>query len=323
MMTNQEVFDLGVKMGVDADPRGIKGVQKYLKKIQKYYDDLKPSEKKYYDTSKLTNPFPDSGVHVDDGKTKVKRVMAGIDIGPSDILLASQLAERGKKIDLVIAHHPIGKAMASLHEVMEMSVEMYEAMGVPVHLIEKISEDRARDVGHFFHAMNQYQAINMAEILGVNLINTHTITDNLVDNFLRRYFEKTKPETVGDLMESLLEIEEYSIAKKMGFGPMLCAGSPSYRVGKYILEMTGGTEPSPKLYQHLSHSGISTVVGMHMKAEHLQKVSEVQMNVVIAGHISSDSLGMNLYLDELEKKGIEVVPCSGLIRVSRVKKNKK
>ena len=30
-----------------------------------------------------------------------------------------------------------------------------------------------------------------------------------------------------------------------------------------------------------------------------------------------DSLGMNLYLDELEKKGAEVIPCSGLIRVSR------
>jgi len=26
---------------------------------------------------------------------------------------------------------------------------------------------------------------------------------------------------------------------------------------------------------------------------------------------------MNLFLDELEKKGIEIVPCSGLIRVSR------
>jgi len=38
---------------------------------------------------------------------------------------------------------------------------------------------------------------------------------------------------------------------------------------------------------------------------------------VIAGHISSDSLGVNLLLDELEKKGIEIIPCSGLIRISR------
>jgi len=36
--------------------------------------------------------------------------------------------------------------------------------------------------------------------------------------------------------------------------------------------------------------------------------------------MSSDSIGMNLFLDELEKKGIEIIPCSGMIRVSRNKK---
>jgi len=35
--------------------------------------------------------------------------------------------------------------------------------------------------------------------------------------------------------------------------------------------------------------------------------------------MSSDSLGVNLFLDELEKRGIEIIPCSGFIRVSRAK----
>jgi len=47
------------------------------------------------------------------------------------------------------------------------------------------------------------------------------------------------------------------------------------------------------------------------------------LNVVIPGHISSDSLGVNLFLDELEKRGIKIIPCSGLIRVSRNKNKKK
>jgi len=34
--------------------------------------------------------------------------------------------------------------------------------------------------------------------------------------------------------------------------------------------------------------------------------------------MSSDSLGMNLFLDKLEEQGIEIVPCSGLIRISRL-----
>ena len=57
-----------------------------------------------------------------------------------------------------------------------------------------------------------------------------------------------------------------------------------------------------------------------MRDDSREKANEYHMNVLIAGHMSSDSLGMNLYLDELEKKGIEIVPCGGLIRVSRTKK---
>jgi hypothetical protein len=36
--------------------------------------------------------------------------------------------------------------------------------------------------------------------------------------------------------------------------------------------------------------------------------------------MSSDSLGVNLFCDELEKQGIEIIPCSGFTRVSRVTK---
>ena len=38
---------------------------------------------------------------------------------------------------------------------------------------------------------------------------------------------------------------------------------------------------------------------------------------MIAGHIASDSLGMNLFLDKVAAAGIEIIPCSGLIRVER------
>jgi len=62
---------------------------------------------------------------------------------------------------------------------------------------------------------------------------------------------------------------------------------------------------------------------MHMAEDRKREAEKNHVNVVIAGHMSSDSLGMNLFLDELEKRGIEVIPCSGLIRVSRNKKAKK
>jgi len=58
---------------------------------------------------------------------------------------------------------------------------------------------------------------------------------------------------------------------------------------------------------------------MHQSEEHRKEAEAANINVVIAGHISSDSLGMNIFLDELEKEKIELTPCSGLIRISRVK----
>ena len=42
--------------------------------------------------------------------------------------------------------------------------------------------------------------------------------------------------------------------------------------------------------------------------------------VVVAGHISSDSIGINLFLDQLEKKGVKAFTVSGVERVSRLKK---
>lgn len=322
-MTVKQVFDLGIKMGIESDPRGVKAVMKNLARTKKQYSLMSENDKKFFEMEKLTNPYLDSFIHVDDGKTNVKRVLVGIDINPGEIMLANELNTRGKKIDLVIAHHPEGKGLTYLHELMAMNSELYEMNGIPVHLAEKISEERLAEIEKGIHPMNHNQSIDIAKLLGINFINTHTFADNLVNKFISDFLEKEKPETLGEIIELLLTLPEYQEAQRNGSGPKIVSGKPSSRVGKILYEMTGGTTPSSKVYQEISRFGISTIVGMHMNKEALTKAGEQQLNIVMAGHMSSDSLGMNLYLDELEKRGIEIVPCGGLIRVSRVKKGKK
>ncbi|MCM8761492.1 MAG: NGG1p interacting factor NIF3, partial [Candidatus Omnitrophica bacterium] len=68
----------------------------------------------------------------------------------------------------------------------------------------------------------------------------------------------------------------------------------------------------------LSQAGVGTIVAMHLSEEHFKHAKEEFINVIIAGHIASDTLGLNLLLDEIEKvEDIKVIPCSGFVRVKR------
>jgi hypothetical protein len=50
----------------------------------------------------------------------------------------------------------------------------------------------------------------------------------------------------------------------------------------------------------------------------LREFFKLTIHVVIAGHISSDTLGLNLLLDAMEKRGpLNVVECSGFKRIRR------
>jgi hypothetical protein len=55
-----------------------------------------------------------------------------------------------------------------------------------------------------------------------------------------------------------------------------------------------------------------------MTEEHLANAKKANLNVVIAGHIASDVLGLNLLLDEVEKAGkLAYVALSGFERIRR------
>jgi hypothetical protein len=252
--------------------------------------------------------------------------MAGIDIDSAELMVARYLSNHNPKnpIDLVIAHHPDGKAFADLAGVMDLQVDMLAQCGVPINIAESLMKIRISEVSRGVSPANHYKEVDTARMLGMNFMNVHTPADNLVAQFVKEKVTKDNPIYVGDIIKSLLEIPEYREGAKRGAGPRVFAGSEDNYAGKIAFtEITGGTSGSKDMYAKLSQAGIGTIIGMHMGEEHRKEAEAAHINVVIAGHISSDSLGMNLFLDELEKKGIEIVPCSGLIRVSRVNKKKK
>jgi putative NIF3 family GTP cyclohydrolase 1 type 2 len=318
-MTQQEIYNLAIKLGVKSDLRGEKEVKKVLVREQKKYEKLEAQEKEFFDKERLENPYADTRILVPTNK-KIKKILIGIDIGGQELLLADHLGD----IDLVIAHHPAGKALAGFHNVMEMQIKVLERYGVPVNIAQGLLKTRISEVFRSVTPANHNRQTDIANHLQLGFMCLHTTCDNLVANFMTQQIKNKKFDTVAEVLEFLRTIPEYQEAAKLNAGPTLFAGSPDNFCGKIALtELTGGTEGSPEIYEKLAAVGIGTVIGMHMSEKHQKAAEKAHINAIIAGHISSDSIGINLFCDELEKRGIEIVPCSGLIRVSRDKKRKK
>ena len=102
-----------------------------------------------------------------------------------------------------------------------------------------------------------------------------------------------------------------------GRGPVHRQEQPGARAGKILVDMTGGTEGPKKVIEKLADAGVGTIIRMHMSQELRDEADKHNIHVVIAGHMSSDSVGINLFLDELERDGVKTIATSGLIRVHR------
>ena len=317
-MKAKEIFNLAINKAREADFRGKEAIDRLLERKKKQYDKLPEEKKKYFDTESFKNPYLDSRIlHIAQDK-EIKRVLIGIEIDPAEILLAKELGN----IDLIISHHPLGKALANLHEVMELQCDVLNQYGVPINIAEGLMKERISEVARGVNKLNHQRAVDVAKLLDFNLMCLHTACDNLAARFLKDKIEKEDRMTrIEDLIELLGSITEYKEAMYLGAGPKIFVGKKENRCGKIaITEITGGTEGSPKLYEKMAIVGIGTVIGMHISEENKREAEAANINVVIAGHMSSDSLGVNLFLDELEKRNIEIIPCSGLIRISRISK---
>ncbi len=313
-MTTQQIYELAVKMGMNADLRGVNKVKKYLERTKKIYEKLDKEEKKEFDEEKLTNPYSDTRVLVDNKKKNIKKIMIGVDMEGPELLLAERIGD----IDLVITHHPEGKALADLHSVMDLQAQVLADYGVPINIAESVIKPRISEVNRGVSPINHNRPVDTAKILKMDYMCTHTVADNLGADFLVKLLKKKKCEYVGDVLKILKEIPEFKEAVQYNSGPRLFVGSPENSCGKIaVTEFTGGTSGAKEIYEKMAQAGIGTIIGMHMGEEHRKEAEKYHLNVVIAGHMASDSLGMNLFLDEVEKKGVEVVTCSGLIRVKR------
>jgi putative NIF3 family GTP cyclohydrolase 1 type 2 len=314
-----QIYELAVKKGIEQDPRGADVVQKALKSSKKMFEDLKPQQKQEFDKEALVNPYADTRILYGNPEKDIRSILLGIDIDVGEVLLADRLREKGRSVDLVMAHHPGGRAYAGFYEVMHMQTDILGQLGVPINIAEALLDDRIKEVARRVHSANHARPVDAARLLDIAFMCVHTPADNHVTSYLQKLINKQKPEFISDLITLLKDVPEYKEASKRNAGPKVILGSEKNSAGKIIVDMTGGTEGSKDIFRELSKAGVSTIVGMHLSDDHIKKAQEVHLNIIIAGHIASDTLGLNLLLDQLIKKGnkIEIISCSGFVRIER------
>jgi putative NIF3 family GTP cyclohydrolase 1 type 2 len=252
----------------------------------------------------------DSEVYVDGD---VHRVLFGIDVDVGELLLARQLG-----LDGVIAHHPVGgSARLRLPVIIERHREQMLAEGIPAAVAEPLVSARKGPVEHALHSANYDRVVTAARQLRMPLMNIHLAADILA----RRYFAdlvsglSRKPSaTAGDLLAALARVPEISASLTK---PELWLGVAGNRVGRWLVQMAAGTNGGAGIYRTYYEHGIDTILAMHLDDRDLRELELLQRpgaNLIITGHMGSDSVGVNHVIDALERTGLEVIAGSGVIR---------
>jgi hypothetical protein len=207
--------------------------------------------------------YADTAILYGKPDTQVNKILVGIDIEIGELLLADRIRQE-QGLDLVIAHHPEGSALASLYEVMQLQVDLLIKAGINKAVANELVQERKREVERRLLSQNHMRTVDAARLLDLPFMCVHTPADNHVSSFLQRLLETKKPKKVQDIVDILLDIPEYKEASKEFSGPRIILGNPKRPVGRVFMEMTGGTEGSKEVFNKLYKAGIRTLVSMHL-----------------------------------------------------------
>lgn len=280
--------------------------------------------------------YPDSGLHTGEKDQIIERVLVGIDCGPEEVLYAKTM----NNIDLVIGHHPVGKSLINLPDVMSIYHEFFVKMGISLSKVQAENNTYRKRISQDVLAGNYGRTIELAKLYGLGYVSLHTPADNSVQRYLcDLFFERPKSDeylpskfvgqtklkdellTLQDTVDILSEISEQAHAiESYGVKPQIFVGEPDQIVDRMLITMTGGTNTCSALESlALTHNGVSTVMCMHATNSFIKECEKKKINVVCSTHMPSDSIGMNRLFDfiELEQNNVEIFDISSFYRVQR------
>jgi hypothetical protein len=243
----------------------------------------------------------------------LRRIMLGIDVGAGELLLARQLG-----VDAAVAHHPAGgSAVLDFPRVLVRGAELMTEAGVPEDVARQTMQPAIARAMLRAQAANHDHAPSVARLLGLPFMNVHLPLDEygrrvMTEAIAGHLGTLNRVPVVGDVVTALRTIPEIRDARTRVMVPVGRLDSPAGRVVVYHGAGTnGGAAVAETLFAH----GVGTVVYIHLAPEEAERLRASQAsagNVVVSGHIASDLIGVNRFVLELERRGVEVVKMSGL-----------
>jgi hypothetical protein len=238
----------------------------------------------------------------------IKNILYGIDIGVAELHYAK---EQG--YDCVIAHHPVG--LINHFQVFRRHLEQLISKNVPTDTAQKVIDKRMMGFKYGSHARN-YDAIpSFARLIEMPFLNIHCPSDELGRRLISESIKNLEEEN-PILSEVRMHLEtSFSEFKKAKTKIEIAKGDESEFLGNWIFShgafTNGGFDIANCYYQH----GVDTVLYIHIAPTDLFKILNLDYGqLLITGHLASDSIGINPFLDKLEEKGISITALGGLIR---------
>lgn len=251
----------------------------------------------------------DSAIHHRGGE--ISKVLFGIDLKASELVIAS-----AQRYDCAISHHPVGgSSTLRFHEVLERHVDQMVGAGVPRDVAEETMRATIEDRRVLSSMTNYDHDPSVAVLLDIPYLNIHTPLDEIgrrrmaeaaaelgedatIAELIDRFYE-----TFGEFRNAATEIE-------------VRVGKQENRIGRVVVSHGAGTNGGYSVAKAYYDHGIDTIIYIHCRPADAKKLIDEYgeaKNLIVTGHIASDSVGINPYVDRLREEGLDVATFSGII----------
>jgi len=232
----------------------------------------------------------------------IRKILFGIDASVPELLLAKRLG-----FDAVISHHPQGgTATINIHKVFERHIQQMVEVEVPAEEAEKAVQRRLKELEVEGHSRNYDHAIDVARLLQIPYMNIHTPLDIVGRKIMIEKIDSRirQDSTVQCVVSALQELPEFKNAiTKI----KIRLGKAENSAGRVVVSHGAGTNGGYEVAKTYFKYGIRTVVYIHIRSADLEKLQAHRKgNLIVTGHIASDSVGINPYIHELEKRNVSV-----------------